>query len=122
VLLRLFAPLLPFVTEEVWSWWQAGSVHRAHWPSAADVRVLAGDGDAAALQATSVALSGVRKAKSDAKLSMRTEIAAVVVRGPARLVHLVASAAPDLRAAGRVGELTFADGAETDQLVVDVTL
>ncbi len=119
-LLRLFAPFLPFVTEEVWSWWQDGSVHRSAWPSAEGVRGLAGDGDAAALRATSIALSGVRKAKSDAKLSMRTDIAAVVVRGPERLIHLVQLAAPDLRAAGRVGELTFVDGA--DELAVDVTL
>ena len=120
VLLRLFAPLLPFVTEEVWSWWQAGSVHRSAWPSPDPVRALAGDGDAGALSATSIALSRVRKAKSDAKLSMRTDIASVVVRGPQRLIDLVASAAPDLRAAGRVGQLSFADGA--DELLVEVTL
>jgi len=120
VLLRLFAPFLVFVTEEVWSWWQEGSIHRAAWPSADEVRALAGDADAGALKATSVALSGVRRAKSDAKLSMRADITSVVVRGPQRLLDLVELAAPDLRAAGRVGELTFANG--TDELKVEVTL
>src|SRR5690606_29773699 len=33
VLLRLLAPVLPFATEEVWSWTHTGSVHTAAWPS-----------------------------------------------------------------------------------------
>src|SRR4029450_5870504 len=66
-LLRLFAPYLPFVTEEVWSWWQRGSIHRAPWPTAAEDSDPIGGSDAQALavrDATAQALADVRRIKS----------------------------------------------------------
>ncbi len=120
VLLRLFAPVLPFVTEEVWSWWQPGSVHRAPWPDAAPLAEVAGDVPAAVLADTSVALSQIRKAKSEAKVSMRTEISSAVVSGPADAVARVLLAADDLKGAGRIESLSTSAGGEV--LAVEVAL
>jgi valyl-tRNA synthetase len=112
VQLRLFAPFLPFVTEEVWSWWQAGSVHRGAWPDATDLRLLAGSADSALLADVGAALSGVRKAKSEAKASMRTEVERALVRGPAEALDRIGLAADDLRGAGRIDALAFEPGPE----------
>lgn len=112
VLLRLLAPFLPYATEEVWSWWQEGSVHRATWP-VADELALGQAGDPAVLTAVGAALSQVRKAKSDAKVGMRSEITAATLVGPAATADLVRQAETDLRAAGRLtGALDFAEGEE----------
>ncbi len=118
-LLRLFAPHMPFVTEEVWSWWREGSIHRAPWPVADDLAAFAGD-DVAIYPAAAAVLGALRKAKSEAKRSMRTDVTAVVVRGPAELRRALEPAISDVRDGGRVvGELELADAAE---LGVDVTL
>jgi valyl-tRNA synthetase len=126
VLLRLFAPFLPFVTEEVWSWWQEGSVHRAAWPSAsasASVPASAGaDGDPSVLATAAAVLGQIRKAKSAAKVSMRAEAARVIVRGPtADVADAVRASEDDLRAAGNIADFSFAlvSGAE---LATEVTL
>jgi valyl-tRNA synthetase len=112
-LLRLFAPVLPFATEEVWSWWREGSVHRAPWPTSGPLRAAAGDADAGVVAAAGAALAALRKVKSEAKVSMRTMIATVTLLVPSALTGAVESALLDVRAAGRVtGELTLvpADG------------
>ncbi|MGH3328112.1 MAG: class I tRNA ligase family protein [Streptomycetales bacterium] len=73
-LLRLFAPFLPFVTEEVWSWWRSGSIHRAPWPDRAALRDVFGGADQAALDVAGWLLSEIRGAKSVAKRSLRTPV------------------------------------------------
>jgi len=119
VQLRLFAPFLPFVAEEVWSWWQEGSVHRSAWPSVAEVAV--DSGDARLLGLVGDALSQVRKAKSEAKLSMRTDVATVVIGADNDSVTLLEGAADDLKSAGRIADLQF-DSGSGDALSVQVTL
>src|SRR5690606_24593699 len=83
VLLRLFAPFLPFVTEEVWSWWQPGSVHRASWPTSAELLETIGGPDesaALALERASLVLGEVRKTKSEARRKLSTPVTRLVVR------------------------------------------
>jgi len=115
VLLRLFAPVLPFVTEEVWSWWQDGSVHVAPWPDAEELRAQAGD--PAVLAAATDVLTVVRRAKSEAKVSMRADVSEVVVAAPPDVLARLALAESDVRAAGRVRHLDVREGAALDVAV-----
>jgi len=112
--LRLFAPFLPYVTEEVWSWWQDGSIHRATWPAPEEIRPRGTEGRLEALTAASGAIAAIRGAKSGARVSMRAPVRNLVVA--ARRDHLDALMAilPDIQAAGRVEhtELRFCDRPE----------
>jgi valyl-tRNA synthetase len=112
-LLRLFAPFLPYVTEEVWSWWQSGSVHRATWPDVSGLRDAAADGDAAIYGVAATVLGEIRKAKTEAKRSLKVAAERVEVRDtPARL-DAVRVALSDIREAGNVsGELVLVEATE----------
>jgi valyl-tRNA synthetase len=111
-LLRLFAPILPFVTEEVWSWSRNDSIHRAPWPNAAELRSLAGAAEPAVLAAASTAIGAVRKAKSDRRVSMRTSVSVLTVTAPDDYLSALGPAIADLRAAGVIALVTLVSGAE----------
>ena len=113
-LLRLLAPFQPFATEEVWSWWRAGSVHTAAWPGAADevaaLSFAASAGDAEVLPTVAQVLGGVRKAKSEAKVKQRTEVRSAVVTGPAEWLEKLRGGLTDLKAAGNIADLSLTQG------------
>jgi valyl-tRNA synthetase len=118
-LLRLFAPHLPFVTEEVWSWWREGSVHRAGWPDAAQLRAVAGDGDPLVYTVAAEALSEVRKAKTTAQVSLRNEAERLVVHDTSARLDALRGALDDLREAARARTIELE---EAETFSVDVEL
>ena len=115
VQLRLLAPFLPYVTEEVWSWWQEGSIHRSPWPTPVELGSAAAT-DGSVLDAVAAVLIGIRGAKSQAKVSMRAELSRVEITGTSAQVQAAQLAARDLRSTGRVtGDLVFTvDDSATD--------
>jgi valyl-tRNA synthetase len=117
VQLRLFAPILPFVTEEVWSWWRYGSVHRSPWPSPHELTSLVDSPAAGLLSAAGDALRQIRKAKSERRLSMRAEVPLAEVTGPADTLALIESASADLVAAGHIGKLDLRPGGSAELIV-----
>jgi valyl-tRNA synthetase len=115
---RLFAPFLPFVCEEVWSWWQEGSVHRAPWPDAAELVATAGSGAAErereeeALEVTADVLSEVRKAKSQARRPMRAPVKRVLVRDSRERLLALELGKGDLLQAGSIELLELVEDGE----------
>ena len=105
---RLFAPFLPFVTEEVWSWWQEGSVHATQWPAPESIAVL---GDVSMLGPVSEVLAAVRRAKTEAKLSQRAAVDELIVDGPPQALAAIDACHADLAEAGGIAEFTMSPGA-----------
>ena len=118
--LKLFAPHIPFVSEEIWSWRREGSVHRSAWPNAEAIRARAGKtSNGVVYEMASKVLGEIRRFKSDSDVSLRAQVAKVVVRDTAEHLQILRESLQDIKDAGCVAELmTVAD----DMFSVSVTL
>jgi valyl-tRNA synthetase len=114
VMLRLFAPFLPFAAEEVWGWWQktSGSIHRAAWPTVDELVTDLDLGNQGLLELASIAVSGVRKAKTDAKVSMRAAVESAVIEAPSAVLSSLRLLESDLKSVGKIETLSYTEAEE----------
>ena len=103
-LLKLFAPFIPFVTEEVWSWWQEGSIHLQSWPKSSEIITNKSAGIDPLNNVTWI-LSEVRKVKTENKQSMKAEVKTLEIWAKAEVIEQVKDAQKDLIAAGNIKDL-----------------
>jgi len=108
-LLRLFAPFLPFVTEEVWRWWQMGSVHTSRWPTIESLETEF-TRTAGVFNEAAEVLSSIRRAKTSSKRSMRTGVDLVTVTDSAAKLELLRLATGDVKDAGGVISMDLIEG------------
>ena len=109
-LLRLFAPFLPFVTAEVWSWANSESIHRSQWPDHQGLSSqLNSPIDTTVLEAAAQTLSEVRKAKTEAKRSLRVMAERVLVTAPRERLDLIELVRSDLMEAGHISSLELVE-------------
>jgi len=119
ILQRLLAPYLSFATEEAWSWWQHGSIHRATWPTIDEVQAAGAGPDDAAFEMARTIVSVVRRHKTDSAVSMRTPVKRLHITTPGGSHHTVGTVVDDLRTATSAAAIVIDDG---PTLQVDVDL
>jgi valyl-tRNA synthetase len=113
---RLLAPLLPFATEEAWRWDHDTSVHIAPWPTPTSA-----GGDASLIEPVLETLGQVRRAKTEAKVSQRAEVASLAVTVPNGVEHAIDAGLDDLREAGSIRDVTVVP-AEVNHIACTVEL
>ena len=132
VILRLFAPTLPYITEEIWSWafaeelapgsqGKARSIHAAAWPDAADFAGIEAPAHAESFDTATAALAAINKAKADAEVSMGREVESLSLATCSDTLGIFEGVAQDVLEAARVRAHTLVarDGIEAGAFEVE---
>ncbi len=103
--LRLFAPFMPFITEEIWSWRYAAlssSIHIASWPVPGEVSSVPEPKDELIFDLTLEVIGQVRSYKTAVSASLRSEVESIRIEGDAELLRVIEAVSVYIR------DVTFA--------------
>jgi valyl-tRNA synthetase len=128
--LRLLAPFVPFVTEEVWSWRFADddrpSVHTSQWPSVDEIDAVARADHDGTYEAAVDVLTAIRGAKTKAQKSLRWPVARLSISGPEAWRRALEPVLDDVLRAGNVdaASVEILDGAspEGQRFAIEIDL
>ncbi len=118
ILQRLLAPTLPFATDEVWRWWQKGSVHQSPWPTVSELADVA-EPAIHSLAAIGQVLEAIRREKSLAKVGQRAKVASCTISGPSEFIRAAKVGESELQDAGSVLGFEYQT---TDEISISVLL
>jgi valyl-tRNA synthetase len=120
VVLRLFAPVLPYTTEEVWNEKRSEpkSIHLEPWPVADELPTAQDDG---CFDVAVEVLARIRKAKSEGKVSIKWPVADLNVDGPRAKLDLLTTVLDDVLSTGNVKRHSLTES-EGDDVTVEVIL
>jgi valyl-tRNA synthetase len=126
VLLRLFAPVMPYISEEVWSWAFAGetgheSIHVAPWPSAADFDGIAAPAEPASFEIAVAAHAAINKAKADAEVSMGREVETLKLHANGATLAKLEAVLGDVLQAARCQAHTLAESTSLEDGEFEIT-
>jgi valyl-tRNA synthetase len=116
-ILELFAPFLPFVTDEVWRWFHDGSVHAASWPRSTDATEPDG-----LIDGIGTVLALVRRTKTEAKVSQRASVERLIISAPGAVRRSIEPGLRDLTDAGSVLAVDWVEIPDGSEIQVQVAL
>ena len=128
-LVRMMAPYVPYLTEEVWHWCYTDdpgmheSVHRSPWPTLDELAAVPEPAGPQTYEATIVVVEAVRKAKTDANLSMSAPVKSVSVTAKQPVLELLGATIEDIKGMLHIEQAELTEGDPGEGLaIVEITL
>jgi valyl-tRNA synthetase len=120
VILRLFAPMLPYITEEVWSWAFAKEtdwpeIHKAAWPGKADFQEIEAPQSSESFDLAIAGVTEVRKYKTEQGISIARELEQLTLSAHPESLKKFQPVLEDVMAAVHVKQYTLQEDPEMEE-------